>query len=98
MGKGCEAPGDRLGVQRRQPKVAPGTNAPAPAGESVLLAAVLGGGVDQAVLVELLVEPHAADAQLGRRPQPVVAVPLQRLADAPQLRLLLALAQRRRGR
>src|SRR5260370_39432064 len=45
----------------------------------------------EAVCVELLVETHAADAQLGGSPPPIVAVPDQRILDLPDLCLFPAL-------
>jgi hypothetical protein len=53
------------------------------------------GAVGQAILVEFLVKPHAADAQLGGGSQAVVVVFEQGFLDAQDFGGLLALRQRR---
>src|SRR5437762_3036982 len=50
-------------------------------------------GLHEAILVQLLVEGDPANAQFLSGPQPVIAVVVQRLQDAADLRFLPALVQ-----
>src|SRR5262249_54086980 len=56
-------------------------------------ALAVGPGDEQAVFLELLVQPDPADAEFPRRPRPLVVVLVQDLLDPPDLGLRLALVQ-----